>query len=142
MTFLPKIKELRKEKKATQQEIANLLGITRGAYANIENGRREPDIETLIKLADYFHVSVDYLLDRYEIPRLKFVDYNENLHPIDLSLFGDKFNTFTFQNLLSKFVALNEDGQNKVLDYTDDLVSSGKYLKTDSAPPVQSDAVG
>lgn len=44
-----------------QQTIADYLGITRQAYSNYENGNRNPDNETLLKLADYFGVSVDTL---------------------------------------------------------------------------------
>ena len=56
------LKQLRKENKQTQQDLANFLGISRGTYAHYEINRREPDAATLIKLADYFHVSVDALL--------------------------------------------------------------------------------
>ncbi|MFC4768499.1 helix-turn-helix domain-containing protein [Effusibacillus consociatus] len=48
----------------TQQEIADALGISRARYAHYENGRNEPDIKTLIRLADLFEVKVDYLLGR------------------------------------------------------------------------------
>ena len=54
--------QLRKEKKITQKEIAYFLKTTQTTYARYENGMRQPDIETLCKLADYFNVSVDYLL--------------------------------------------------------------------------------
>ncbi len=56
--------ELRKELKLTQTDIANKLFITQNGYASYENGRTEPNIETLIKLADIFNVSVDYLIGR------------------------------------------------------------------------------
>lgn len=61
---MTRLKELREksEKKETQEEIANLLGITRGAYANIENGKREPDIATIKTMAKYYEVTIDYLL--------------------------------------------------------------------------------
>ncbi|EAH4230502.1 XRE family transcriptional regulator, partial [Listeria monocytogenes] len=39
-------------------------GISRGAYSHIENGRNEPDMETIVKLANIFGVSTDYLLGR------------------------------------------------------------------------------
>lgn len=48
----------------TQQELADGIGITAPAVNHYVNGRREPDIATLIKLADYFGVSVDYLIGR------------------------------------------------------------------------------
>lgn len=59
-----KLKELRKNK--TQNEIAKALGITQRTYSNYEAGNRQPDQDTLIKIADYFNVSVDYLLGRTE----------------------------------------------------------------------------
>ena len=58
------LKKLRKIHEATQQTVADHLGITRSAYSNIENDNRDPDTKTLLKLADYYNVSVDYLLGR------------------------------------------------------------------------------
>ncbi|EED2250848.1 helix-turn-helix transcriptional regulator, partial [Listeria monocytogenes] len=43
---------------------SKILGISRGAYSHIENGRNEPDMETIVKLANIFGVSTDYLLGR------------------------------------------------------------------------------
>lgn len=48
-----------------------MLGITRGAYANIENGKREPDIATIILLADHYDVTLDYLLGHEKKPTVK-----------------------------------------------------------------------
>ena len=61
-----RLKELRKQRKETQVDIANYLGISYQAYAHYEAGRRDPDPATLQKLADFFGVSVDYLLGRDE----------------------------------------------------------------------------
>ena len=61
---MEKLKELRKALKQTQTDLATYLGITVSAYGNYELGQREPDIKTLNKLADYFNVTVDYLLGR------------------------------------------------------------------------------
>ncbi|EEP9177633.1 helix-turn-helix transcriptional regulator, partial [Listeria monocytogenes] len=47
-----------------QEDISKILGISRGAYSHIENGRNEPDMETIVKLADIFEVSTDYLLGK------------------------------------------------------------------------------
>lgn len=54
--------KLRKEAKKTQEDIANLLGITRPAYTAYESGKRQPDYDALIKLAEYYDVSLDFLL--------------------------------------------------------------------------------
>jgi len=57
-----RLKELRKEKNKTQQDIAKLTGYKQTLISKWEHGDREPDTETLIKLANYFNVSVDYLI--------------------------------------------------------------------------------
>ena len=64
MAFSQTLKRLRKERFFSQKDIANYLGITRQAIASYELGKREPDYEILKKLADYFNISVDYLLGR------------------------------------------------------------------------------
>lgn len=57
-----KLKSLRKETGKTQQQIADKLGITRAAYSHFENERNQPDSETLVKLADIFETTTDFLL--------------------------------------------------------------------------------
>lgn len=57
-----KLKALRKQSNKTQQQIADKLGITRAAYSHFENDRNQPDSETLVKLADIFETTTDYLL--------------------------------------------------------------------------------
>lgn len=56
------LKDLRKERNLTQSEVARALNISRQVYANYENEINQPDCKMLIKLADYFEVSIDYLL--------------------------------------------------------------------------------
>lgn len=63
-----RLKALRTQQSKTQQEMADLLGITRQGYAKYENNLGEPDNSTLSKLADYFEVSTDYLLGRTDNP--------------------------------------------------------------------------
>ena len=55
-----KLKELRKNRKITQQTVADRFGVTRGTVSNWELGRREPDLQTLEKLAAFYGVSLDY----------------------------------------------------------------------------------
>lgn len=62
--FAQRIKELRKERKKTQSEMAALLGIKLRAYQYYESATYYPEIPNLIKLADFFEVSTDYLLGR------------------------------------------------------------------------------
>lgn len=56
--------ELRKQNGLTQTEMANKLYLSQNGYASYESGRTEPNIETLCKLADFYNVSLDYLVGR------------------------------------------------------------------------------
>lgn len=58
------IKQLRKERKMTVRELAEKLGVTHPTISNWENGICEPDIKSIIKLADIFGVSIDRLFNR------------------------------------------------------------------------------
>lgn len=53
---------LRKSKGYTQQEMANILQVSKPTYNHYETGRYEPDIKTIIKIADFFDCSIDYLV--------------------------------------------------------------------------------
>lgn len=59
-----KIRELRIEKGVSQKELAEYLGMSAGNLCDWEKGRTEPDINALIRIADYFDESVDYLIGR------------------------------------------------------------------------------
>ena len=59
-----RLKELRKQRKENQTEIANYLNLSQHAISSYEQGRTEPDLKTIKKIADYFNVSLDYLLER------------------------------------------------------------------------------
>lgn len=63
-----KLQQLRHNKKLTQEELAKALDISRGTYAHYEINKRQPDYGTLHKIADFFDVSVDYLLGRTNTP--------------------------------------------------------------------------
>ncbi|GMA64717.1 helix-turn-helix transcriptional regulator [Alicyclobacillus fastidiosus] len=62
MDIAKRLANLRRKHRYTQQQIADYLGISRGAYANYEIGNREPDASTLAKLAQMLEVSTDWLL--------------------------------------------------------------------------------
>ena len=62
--FKTRLKELRRQRRITQKEMGEYLGITTRAYQFYESGDRYPDFQGLIALADYFQVSIDYLVGR------------------------------------------------------------------------------
>ena len=64
MGIKEKIKELRAEKGLSQYEASQKLDVARYTYANWEQGRAEPSIDDLIKLADFFGCTTDYLMGR------------------------------------------------------------------------------
>ena len=72
---------LRKEKGVTQKDLAEYLQISRQAYANYEAGNRSPDFETLIKLSEYFEVTVDYLLGKDTKPQKEKPVEDDGLSP-------------------------------------------------------------
>lgn len=61
-----KIKELRKQNNITLQKLANYLHTGTSTISQYETGKREANFDTLCKIADFFNVSVDYLLGREE----------------------------------------------------------------------------
>lgn len=58
------IRAIREDNDTTQQEMAKLLNISQNTYSQYETGKIEWTASTLVKIADYFGVSIDYLLDR------------------------------------------------------------------------------
>lgn len=67
---LTNLKAIRESKGLTQKEVADDLEIGTSTLSQYETGKREPDNSTLVKIADYFNCSVDYLLGRVDSPEL------------------------------------------------------------------------
>ena len=63
-----RLKNLRKERKISQVKLAIDLDMNQNSISRYENGERQADYQTLIKFADYFNVSIDYLLERTDNP--------------------------------------------------------------------------
>lgn len=59
-----RLRDLREDHDLTQKEIAAVLGIDQRVYSTYETGKREIPVHHLIKLADYYNVTTDYLLGR------------------------------------------------------------------------------
>lgn len=67
---MDRIKELRKRKKATQKEVAEAIGVTRRGFQKWENGESQITLKNATQLADYFGVSVGYLLGFTDNPNI------------------------------------------------------------------------
>ncbi|HBC4464415.1 helix-turn-helix transcriptional regulator [Enterococcus faecalis] len=63
------IRSIREDNDVTQQKMAELLNVSQNTYSQYETGKIEWTASTLIKIADYFDVSVDYLLDRTKVKK-------------------------------------------------------------------------
>lgn len=68
-SFATVIKQLRKERGLTQDQLAALLGVSRSTIGMYETGSREPDFETSEAIADVFNVDMDYLMGRSNVER-------------------------------------------------------------------------
>lgn len=70
MILNQRLRSLRLENNVTQQSVANALGVTVGNVQKFEYGTARPKLENVIKLADFFNVSTDYLLGRTDNPKV------------------------------------------------------------------------
>lgn len=107
---MSRLKELRIKKGVTQQTVADFLQFSRVAYTNIENGKREPAFETIVKLADYFEVSTDYLLGKTNNPA-EFTNMNEAVIKLQQELSKLDFDIEDEKELetILKFIDSNKD---------------------------------
>lgn len=84
-----RLKKLRIEKQLSREELANALQISYWAIAKYETGERNPDNATLARLADFFGVSVDYLLGRTDEPHAANSANADAVRQIDEALADD-----------------------------------------------------
>ncbi|MFT9415739.1 helix-turn-helix transcriptional regulator [Leuconostoc falkenbergense] len=64
---MDRLRELRKERNVTQQELADEMLVTQRTLARYESGEHEPRLPIVFDLADYFEVSIDYLVGRSDV---------------------------------------------------------------------------
>ena len=69
MTYSERIRALREDRDMTQMEIAALLGVGQRTYCDYEHGKTRIPVESLIKLAKLYHVSMDYICGLTDTPR-------------------------------------------------------------------------
>lgn len=68
MSIFRRIRDLREDHDLNQQDIAAILNITQSTYSRYEAGIYDPPTDILIKLADFYGTSIDYLLERTDNP--------------------------------------------------------------------------
>jgi Predicted transcriptional regulators len=114
MAFYNRIKELRIEKKITQEDLAKILSFGRTAISNYESGRSEPSYNTVSKLAEFFDVSIDYLLGKTDIRNaytklptlneesLKLIDSTKDLSPESKRMLNEYIKLLNMKELIKK----------------------------------------
>ena len=66
--YYPRLKDLRDDNDLTQQQIAEVLGIDQRVYSNYETGKRAIPTKFIVRLAEFYHTSTDYILGRTDDP--------------------------------------------------------------------------
>lgn len=107
-----RIVELRKSKKITQEGLSNKIGVSRSALSQYEIGSRQPDYDIIKRMADYFDVSIDYLLGNSESQikesRTGYLSDSQVLEAAEI------------------FSRLNKDEQDNLLDFMRRMVKNDK----------------
>ena len=99
-----RMKELRERAGLSQYELAPKLGLKQSTYANYEIEKTQPTIEMLMKIADFYGVSLDYLCE------------HKTQNILQLSLLND-----TQREIVNKVVEMNERQQDRTLGYIENL---------------------
>lgn len=110
MSFGSRLRERREALKLKQSDLGALLGVTGSAIGNYENGVSAPKADILYKVFDVLQCDANYLFQD------EMSEKNSAVVKAD-------------EALLALFHEMNEEGQEKLLDYADDLVKSEKYKK-------------
>ncbi len=113
---MERLKLLREQKGLLQKNIAQQIGVGRTTYLKYEKGVSEPSFSVLIKLAEIFDTSTDYLLERTDVESFPPVQASPSL-------------SATEQTLLRSFRQLNGDGQRNAMEHLNLLLDSDRYVK-------------
>lgn len=116
MNFSNQIKQLRKNRKINQEELAKIVDVGRTSVGKWENGNNYPTVEVLDKLATYFGVTTDYLLGRNELPTTQ-------------------RNSLDFK-MLEKFNLLNDFGKREAIKRVSELSHLPNYCNKEKDMPI------
>lgn len=111
--------ELRKERNLGQKELAAYLSLSTGTISNYENDVHSPDLATLCKLADYFDVTTDYLLNR--------TSYRYSAKKMDLRLNRE----YTLSDVVDAVLCCNSGSVGHLMEYAKFLLYQQEKDKTE-----------
>ena len=123
MEYSERIKNLRKSRHLTQEELAKKLDVTKQTISQYERGVRRPDVTTIDALCDFFNVSADYLLGRADVT-VRLVGQSD-LIMLDSAEMHDS----QFQKMIEYYHQLNAFGQQEALNRLLEMTELEKYTK-------------
>lgn len=130
------IKALRDEKKIQQRDLASFLEVKPSTVSNWENNSRRPDFEHLKKIADFFDVSIDFLLERTTIKKMfQFENSNGNFQmlvensPVTFGYIAENKIDEMSDSLLKSFNTLDTADKARIIVMIDDMNKSKTNLK-------------
>lgn len=118
------IAQQREQKGINQKELASILNVSSGAVGLWETNKRCPSLEILVKMADYFNISMDvfFVLDRK----------NKNYIPLELKIVSEKS-----QKMLTYFNDMNDESQDIIIGHSRELLRQQRLEeKRETALPV------
>lgn len=123
-TFGNRLKNLRSEKRITGEELGKILNVTKVAVSNWESDRRFPDQDTLKNIADYFDVSVDYLLCRSDARNT--INDKVNTSNTTFGIIENSDANKKVKELMKKIYSLNDDDRNAI----EKIIDNAYIIKT------------
>ncbi len=126
------LRQFRESEDLSMQEFADRCGLSKGYISMLEKGHHPqnsrplvPSINTIRHLADGMNISVDALLSAMDADTIVSINNPAPNH--------DEYDlTYNEQQLIRNYRDLNQEGKEKLLDYSEDLVSGGRYKKSGS----------
>jgi transcriptional regulator with XRE-family HTH domain len=119
--FSDRLKNLRKEKKKTQQNIADLLKVRRSTYGEYERGKIIPPMDKIKTLADYFGVSTDFLINNVNTEKQE-IDASDNIQQLLSELKGN-------QNVLFDGDKLDNESRQLLIKSLENSLEMAKIIK-------------
>lgn len=129
------LKDLRKnykDAKLNQADVANIIGVSVQAYQKYEYGTAEPTFDAISKLADFYNVSVDYLLGRETNKQIDYIQQLADEKGLDSSQRG----------ILAAFCYMDDAGREKLLDSIEKIHNYKKSSREQEQTAKQSTTLG
>ncbi len=139
--FHLRLRELRNSRKMSQQELANSLGISKSSVNMYERGEREPSLDTLEIIADFFNVDMDYLMGKTSEIKTFQVFNNENVEKSNISYIYPKNEVYSIPLFESVSAGFGAYADSEVLEYIPIVLSNPHDAQNTIAIKVKGDSM-